>query len=107
VSLIGRRVVLKSPSGEIRKIAKAKFSEADLEYVQLANPPALDISFSKQSSQRSYLPDLGNKPPPTTLIYNFSAKIKQSSPGDYDHSLHAELFVIGAEVGGNKYLLLD
>ena len=107
ISLVGRRIALKNKKGKTVKVQKKNLSAKDLEYIQLENPPQLDISFSKQSTQRSYLPDLGNKLPPASFYYNFSAKIKQASPGDYDQILHAELFTIGAEIGGNQYILLD
>ena len=107
ISLVGKRVTLKNTKGKLIKVQKKNLSAEDLEYIQLASPPQLNISFSKQSTQRSYLPDLGNKPPPASFYYNFSAKIKQTSPGDYNQILHAELFTIGAEIGGNRNILLD
>jgi len=106
VSLIGGKVVLKNAKGRMLKIPREQLSGEDLEFIQLEMPPDLDISFSKQSTQRVYPESLGTRRP-TMLRYVFSAKIKQMSTKSYDHELQAEIFVIGAEIGGDNYILLD
>ena len=58
------------------KIPKGKMSAEDLKFIQLEMPPKLDISFSKQSIQRSY-PETLNTDLPTSFYYDFSATIKQ------------------------------
>lgn len=39
--------------------------------------------------------------------WEFTAKVKQSSPGAYRHKLEIEFFAIGKEADGNNYILLD
>jgi len=107
VSIIGARVAFKNAKGKLLKVPQGKISEEDLTFIQLEMPPDLDISFSKQSTQRVYPESLGNQPRPTSYNYVFSAKIKQTSTKSYDQELQIEIFAIGAEFGGNSYILLD
>ncbi len=107
VAVIGGKVVLKNARGKIVKVPQEKMSVDDLKFIQLETPPALDISFSKQSTQRVYPEDLGLQPLPTSSYYVFSTKIKQTSTKNYDQELQVELFAIGAEFGGDRYILLD
>ena len=107
VAVIGGKVVLKSSRGKIIKVPKERMSGEDLKFIQLEMPPDLDISFSKQSTQRVYPHSRGNRPIPTQYNYIFSATIKQTSTKDYDQELTVELFTVGAEVGGDNYILLD
>ena len=107
VTLIGGKVVLVDSRGQQRKIPLERFSSEDREFIELEMPPNLDISFSKQSKKRVYPETLSTRMP-TSFYYDFSATIKQTSPGSYGHELTAEVFTIGAEVGGgDRYILLD
>ncbi len=45
--------------------------------------------------------------PPNMIDYVFTAKIKQTSAGSYNHELKVEYFAIGEEVDGDNYILLD
>ncbi|MEN8254380.1 MAG: hypothetical protein ABFR33_02815 [Verrucomicrobiota bacterium] len=110
VTLLGSKVCLRNPKGKILKFPKDELSAEDLEYIQLETPPDFDISLSKQSNQRIFPPrhnDMLKYAPPQSAYWTFSANVKQTSPGSYNHVLQAELFVIGTEVKGDKYVLLD
>ena len=110
ISVIGDKVVLKSAKGKQKKIPLVHLSPEDLAYIDLANPPDLDITFTKQSSQAS-------SPPtspflvehPTKLIeYTFGTKIRQTSSGTYNHELRVEFFSIGQQyLDDHKFYLLD
>ncbi len=108
VGCVVGKVLLKNKEGVQVKVPLKGFSEADQKYIQLENPPELDISFFKKSKQRWYIPDLGTSTPlPTSLYYTFGVKVKQTSSGSYNHELKIECFAIGAEIHGNKYVMLD
>lgn len=112
LTMLGNKVSLKGPRGKIIRIEKDMFSEEDLTYIQLENPPIFDISFSKQSEQRNYPDPLPTaytyrQPSPTATRYVFSTTVKQISPGSYDQELQVEFFAVGAEINGNRYILLD
>jgi len=107
VAVIGGKIALKNTKGKLRKIPKERLSGEDLKFIQLDMPPELDISLSKQSKQRVYPESLGHQPRPTSAYYVFSAKIKQTSTKRYDQELQVEMFAIGAEVDGDKFILLD
>ncbi|MDZ8117697.1 SHD1 domain-containing protein [Pontiella sp. NLcol2] len=111
VSLIGGKVALKTLRGKLLKIPQNGIAPEDLSYVELLNPPRLDISFSKMTRQHVYPPLTqwfeANNVPPRSLYFNFSTQIKQLSPNPYHHELIAEIFVIAVEVGGDKNILID
>ncbi len=109
MTLLANRVSLKNAKGKLLKISPEKLSPEDLEFIQLERPPKLDLSFSRQSSHRSYpiVEGSNNQQTPSSFNYVFGAKVEKTSPGTYDHELQAELFVIGKEVSGNRYILLD
>jgi len=107
VSRIGDKVALKNAKGRLLKIPQKEMSEEDWVFIQLEMRPELEISCSKQSTQRVYPHSRGNRPIPTQYNYVFSTTIKQTSTKDYDQELTVELFTIGAEVGGDNYILLD
>ncbi len=111
VTMIQNKVSLKKSDGKTIRIPKARFSEADLKFIELATPPEFDISFSKQSEMRFY-PDVvpewtGRFPRPKAIRYTFSTTVKQASTGSYNHELQVEFFAIGAEIYGDRYILLD
>ena len=108
VSLASGRAVIKNDKGKLRKIPMKNLSVGDRKFIQLEMPPEFDISFSKQSEQRAYPETRSGKHPMTTTYHtDFSAKIRQTSTKNYDHELQAEVFVVGAEFGGDQYMLLD
>jgi len=108
VTVIGNKMMLADTKGRQRKIPLDYFSDEDRTYAELARPPKFNIGFSKKSNQRffkespiipGYLPE--------HLDYVFSAKLKQTSAGEYKQELKVELFAIGAEVDGDNYILFD
>ena len=108
VVVIGNKVVLKDAYGMQRKIPLAQLSEEDRVFIELTNPPKFNIDFSKTSDQRffeesPYLPGYH----PKQLDYVFSARLKQSSAGAYNHELKVEFFAIGTEIDGDNYILFD
>jgi len=105
---IGDQVVVKDAKGKQLKIPMATLSPADLEYIELEQPPKLIINFTKQSNQRTrptspYL----NEDPIRIMDYTFGAKVKQDSAKTYNHELKVEYFAIGGEITGDKNILLD
>ncbi len=107
VTLVGGKVLLRKSKRKTVKIPKEKFSEEDLKYIQLETPPDFNISFSKQSRQRVYPEHRTNQPVPESAYYVFSVNLEQTSIKSYDQELQVEIFVIGAEVKGDRHILLD
>jgi hypothetical protein len=109
LSHVGDRIMLKTPSGRQVKVDFVSLSDADREYIELSNPPHFNLTFSKKSSQRMIetTPHM-NETAPRVLDWKFGAKAKQSSPGEYIHTLRIEYFAIGQQVlDNNKYILMD
>ena len=108
ITTIGDKAVLQNASGKQRKIPLKRLLEEDLRYVGLARPPVFKIDLSRKSSQRSDPPSPFNGSiPPTILDYAFTAKLKQTSTGSYNHELTVEFFALAREVMGDKHILLD
>lgn len=106
---MGKDAIFKTASGKVVRIPHDQLSTEDQEFISLAVPPDLDVSFSKMSDKRKY-PDGypgATTRPPSTYYYEFMVKIRQRSAGDYNHPLHLEFFVVGDEIDGNNYILLD
>jgi len=107
-TIMAGQVVLRDIRGRTLKIPKNRFSANDLMAIELAVPPNLGISFSRQSTKRVYPIGWPNSDPaPRQFIYIFSTDVEQTSPRQYDHELDVEIFAIGAEIGGDNYVLLD
>ncbi len=108
VTVIGNKAVLKDARGRQRKIPLAQLSDEDRLFIELAQPPKFNIDFSKKSSQQFFKesPFLAGYVP-KHLDYIFSARLKQTSAGVYNHELKVEFFAIGEEIDGDNYILFD
>jgi len=107
VTAIAGKVVLKDSRGRQKKIPMDQFSEADRRLIEMARPPVFNIDFAKKTSQWSeQMSPYSRRVPPTKFDYIFKAKLKQTSAGDYNHELKVELFAIGQEHMGDKFILL-
>ncbi|MDF7808171.1 hypothetical protein P4E94_12030 [Pontiellaceae bacterium B12219] len=109
VSRMGDQVVLKNALGSTVRIPFGELSSDDRKVVELAEPPAFNCSFTKQSSQRiiKTTPYL-NEIPPRLLEYTFGAKMKQTTARAYPHRISVELFVLGQQrIDDRKFVLLD
>ena len=108
VVVVGDKVLLKNSRGRQKKIPLAKFSRDDRTFIELALPPEFKIDFSKQSKQVVFVESTELSGfLPEQLDYVFTAKLKQSSAGVYNHELKVEYFAIGDEVEGDNFILLD
>ncbi len=101
---IGNNIVLKTIRGRQKKIPRDQFAEEDLEYVSLAMPPTLKLEMSKKSNQRKLKYD--NKGAVGIIEYTFSPKIEWTDK-KYNHELKVDYWVIGSEIGGSRFILLD
>lgn len=99
------RVFLKTPKGKEKKIPMSNFSEEDTLHIELLMPPNLEFDFSNFSKARVF-PDSLSKLP-QSYYQTFKVSIKRGPSAPYKHELTAEFFVIGAEIAGDKKLLLD
>jgi hypothetical protein len=108
VTLIGDKAVFADSHRRQRKIPLDQLSMEDREFIELACPPQFNIDFSKQTSQfiETQSP-FTTRVPPRILDYVFSARLKQTSAGEYNHELKVEFFAIGGERSGDRFYLLD
>jgi hypothetical protein len=110
VCTIGDTIVLKNGGGKEIKVSRKLLSPEDIEYVDLISPPDLSIDFRTKSKQRMIATREAGVMglPPIVLQWNFGARVKQISAGDYGQELNVEYFAIGQQIiDQNKYILLD
>lgn len=111
IRILGDKALLETPQGDELKLPLNQLCQEDQVYAELSSPPAFDLDFAKKSDARPPLPGTpylrGRWIPPTLIDYIFTAKVKQTSVGAYNHPLTVEYFAIGKEVDGDNYILLD
>ncbi len=110
VAVIGNKAVLADSRGSQRRIPLSQLSDKDQLYIELTQPPKFNIDFSKKSKQKFFeestlLP--GANWLPKHIDYVFSARLKQTSAGEYNHELKVEFFAIGEEIEADNYILFD
>ena len=110
INTFGGKVVLKGSRRKTYKILMDNLSAKDIEYTELADPPAFDvdlINLLKQVRYNGGFYDIQYWGRPPEKRGTFGVRLKQTSAGDYNHELQVELFVVGQERSGDKYILLD
>ncbi|MDZ8120337.1 SHD1 domain-containing protein [Pontiella agarivorans] len=105
VALAAGEVTLKTVRGRIRKVPLAGLCKEDRRYIELLNPPRLDLELGKTSDQRVYPPTYNESELPRQTIYTFTARVKQLSGRPYHRPLTLEFFNIGEENNGDKNIL--
>ena len=101
---MGQYILLKTDRGRQEKVQLEILSDEDLRYVSLAMPPALKIDLSKKTRQRRLKHDSNGAIGITE--YRFTPRI-ESSDASYAHELKVDYWVVGSEIGGNRYILLE
>ncbi len=106
VTRIGDKAVLKTADGKQKKLPLAAFSAADLEYIDLCNPPDLMVSVtSKEEPVHAY--EDGAKVEIVGYDATYTAKIRKKGAKPYPHELKAEYYAIGKQRHADVYILLD
>ncbi len=104
LAVVAGNAILKTPRGEQKKVPLELFSSADRRDIELSTPPRLELDLGKKTQSRPLKYGSGSV---RINEYTFTAKVKQSSVGDYSHNLEVEFFTLGSEIGANQYILLD
>lgn len=109
LSMVAGKVVLRNAKGKQVKVSPNQLAPEDMQFIELAEPPDFNVTFTKSSSQRTIevTPYL-NEAPPKILDYVFGAKVRQESAYEYNHEVNVEFFAVGQRfVNQNEYCLLD
>ncbi len=108
VNFFGDNVSLKTREGRTLQIPFLRFTEEDRTRLELENPPKLDISLTSVSEKKNF--PAGPRPetqrPPEQRVH-YGVTVKQTSTGSYHHELTLDMFIIGQERLGDRFLLLD
>lgn len=88
-------------------IEQFDLSDEDKEYLALENPPELKLEIRKSIQRKNYAMVRGAEDRPPEQRGKFGVLIKQTGSGEYPYPLTVEVFVIGEEIKGNRYILLD
>ena len=108
VSVYPTEIIFKNAQGEILKIPLERLSPESRTQIELENPPTLSIGLIKDRNAKVFPSGITMKTTrPPEVRCHYGVRIRQTSRGDYSQKLHMELFVIGIERLGDKYILLD
>jgi hypothetical protein len=107
IAVIGNMAVIKSPMGKQIRLPLAQLSTADLEYIELVNPPSFDIDFSAKTEPVFSVVEGGSSGLIVAYDYCAGVRVEQTSAGTYTQDFFVEFFAIGKEIHGNRYVLLD
>jgi hypothetical protein len=108
VAIMGDKVALKTARRKVVKVPLSSFSEADLDWLELLNPPQLSLDFKKYTSSFKvlYNPNTGMAIP-TAQHFAGGVLVKQQNMKPYTHPLRLEMYVVADEYDGNNFILLD
>jgi len=109
INVIGTQAAFRNGKGRIVKIPVEKISESDRRAMGLASPPKFDVNFVRDSTQKTFAMesfDENNIRPPETRSH-YGVRIEQTGTGNYPYMVYADMYVIGQERLGDKYILLD
>ena len=108
ITVMAGKAVLKNLKGKTVKVPLDRLNETDREFIELSNAPKFDINFTRNSKQRLFKMKEGDGDPrPPQKLSRFGVRIKQSGSGSYNHELQVELFAVGKERLGDRYILFD
>ena len=109
VMKMGDKVVLKKGNGRKVKIPFDELSEEDHDYLMLANPPPLKITFLKDLERFKFqnLPLLIERDIPVYTEFTGGVKIRKDTRKPYPRNLKVELFTIASERDGKNYILME
>ena len=100
--------VFKNAKGKDLKIPLERLSPESRTQIELENPPTLSLGLIKDRDATVFPAGITLKMQrPPEVRCHYGIRIKQTSRGDYNRELRVELFVIGLERYGDKYILLD
>lgn len=102
--LLGR-IQVRDTAGELHLISLDKLSPADLLYIQTTISPEVGITVRKTDRLRPFMEwsIAGDR----TMLYTFTVTLKKKSRMDSKAKLTVELYVIGEEVRGDNWVLVD
>lgn len=106
VQVMGDKAVLRDVSGGTVKVTLSLLSSEDRLFIELENPPQLEVSFRRKSKKKHFPARVTTTLLPEIQINTFGARIRQKSAGIYSHKMHVELFTIGKERAGDRFILL-
>ncbi len=103
---IGPTVTLRDPQGELVSLPYENFSAQDQEFIQLARMPVFNLDLSRTTTIHKEPDQRDQFNYPKSFDHSFAAKLEQRSAGPYNFDLAANLFVLGKEATGDKYVLI-
>ena len=106
--VFGNKILFIDSEGKKKKVKKRFLSAEDLSFIELKNPPKLDLDIRKKSSLMQYSNRFDTTELPKVFVWEFGARIRKVSSGKYKHPLKLEMFVIAKQLHHNhKFILLD
>ena len=109
VRILFDKIMLKDTAGKEWTIPQESLvlTDEDREFLELENPPKLDLLIRKSIERKNFAMIRGAENRPPEQRGTFGAKVVQKSSAEYNHPLTVEYFVIGQEIKGDRYIVLD
>lgn len=95
-------IVLKTPSGKVKRIPLAVLSQADQDYVNLKHVPKVEVKVDENKEKGDRPGDIDN----VTEELEFKVEVLKKSKRAYPGTLKAHLFVFGADLSHKRMLVL-
>ncbi len=104
---MGNKAVLKTARGKQVKVPVSELSAEDLDFLELASPPPMKITFLKELDKFDFKVLPIATAPPIVREITTGVKIEKTNQKPYTKELKVELFSFASEIDGNNYVLLD
>ncbi len=110
--VVMENIWLKKQDGDIVKLPLTALSKDDGLYIELLNPPRLDIDFKEKEDNLlgfySGTPYLGEVIPPSATHFSFKTVVRKKGTAEYHHELKVVYYAIGRQrLDRDKYILLE
>lgn len=102
VKVVGSTVIIQPREGDELRIRTTSLSETDLEYIELATPPRMEITVSKVKEDEDYRARFRRVEEETVQV---SVNIRKSSSRPYSGKLMAILIVIAKNTHTDDYMV--
>ncbi|MDZ8120520.1 hypothetical protein [Pontiella agarivorans] len=109
VNVMAGMAVFKNARNKTVKVPLENMTDTSRHNIGLSLPPEFDINFVRDHNQKTFAMDsydVNNIRPPELRCY-YGFRLSQKGSGDYPYRVNAEMFVIGQERLGTKYIVLD
>ena len=103
------KMALRDANGKEWVIKKDQFvlSDEDQRFLDLENAPELTLEFKKDITRKNFTMIRFSEYRPPEQRATFGVSVSQDGYQEYGYDLTVDVYAIGQEIAGNRYILLD